>query len=393
MRRVVVFTKLFWPEGSGSGLATYLIAKNILSKYFDVIIVAGTRNPVPDILKSCKYIYWGALSSKFKPFEQLKILASFNTIRKIVEGADAVYIPFHTLLPLAIAVKAIKPSIRVVLHLHNYQPLTFTSVVLAGGKPDIATDVFVELKENRSLLRAIASGFGHYINIINRIALLYADKIICVSRRQCEILEKYAPEIKGKTDVIYNPPPPMPPIEKRPSETPTFLYVGGDSYVKGFPIALWALSKLRHSYKAYITGHVSAKWANLINKLLGEKVALLGRIPYSDVLKLHAHAWALLFPSIWEEPLPYAVVEALMAGTIPVAFAVGGVHEVVENTPAERFLCSLGELECLTEKLETVVTMSPNDVVEVSLNLREVATRKFDINVVKKALIELLSSD
>jgi len=134
----------------------------------------------------------------------------------------------------------------------------------------------------------------------------------------------------------------MPPIEKKPSETPTLLYVGGDSYLKGFPIALWALSKLRHNYKAYITGHVSAKWAKYINKL-GGKVTLLGRIPYSDALKLHVQAWALLFPSIWEEPLPYAVVEALAAGTIPVAFAVGGVPEVVEGTAAKRFLCNPGE--------------------------------------------------
>jgi len=388
MHRIIVFTKLFWPEGSGSGLAIYLIVKNILSKYFDVVVVAGTRNPAPDTLKSCKYIYWDALSSKFKLLEQLKVFASFNTIKKIVEGADTVYIPFHTLLPLAIVVKTIKPSIRVVLHLHNYQPLTFTSVVLAGKKPDMATDIFVELKENRSLFRAIASGFGHYINVINRITLLYADKIICVSRRQCEILEKYAPEIKGKTDVIYNPPPPMPPLEKKPSETPTLLYVGGDSYLKGFPIALWALSKLRHNYKAYITGHVSAKWAKYINKL-GGKVTLLGRIPYSDVLKLHAQAWALLFPSIWEEPLPYAVIEALMAGTIPVAFAVGGVPEIVEGTAAEKFLCNPGDVECFIQRLEVIMLLEPNDIIELKTNVQKSIQNIINMNDIEEKVIKV----
>jgi len=85
-----------------------------------------------------------------------------------------------------------------------------------------------------------------------------------------------------------------------------------------------------------MAGHVSAKWANLINKL-SNKVVLLGRISHDNVLKLHAQAWALLFPSILEEPLPYAVVEALMAGTIPVAFAVGGVPEIVEGTSRRSF--------------------------------------------------------
>jgi hypothetical protein len=45
--KVLVLTKLFWPDGGGAELATYLIVKNVLSKSFDVVVVSGTRGRSP----------------------------------------------------------------------------------------------------------------------------------------------------------------------------------------------------------------------------------------------------------------------------------------------------------------------------------------------------------
>jgi len=69
--RILVLTKLFWPDGSGGELATYLIVKNILSKYFNVFIVSGTRKPKADILRLTNYIYWSVLETRYKPIEWL----------------------------------------------------------------------------------------------------------------------------------------------------------------------------------------------------------------------------------------------------------------------------------------------------------------------------------
>lgn len=44
--------------------------------------------------------------------------------------------------------------------------------------------------------------------------------------------------------VIYNPLPRIPPIQKRPSDTPSLLYAGGDSYIKGFHILLNVLPRI-----------------------------------------------------------------------------------------------------------------------------------------------------
>jgi len=394
--RIVVFSKLFWPEGGGAELATYTIIRDILSRHFDVTVVSGTRRPSPGVLECCRYVHWNVLESRYKPVEWLKAFSNHQALKKLVEGADEVYIPSHTLIPLAIIIKRVKPGAKVIIHLHNYQPLAFTSVLLAGKEPDLATDILVELGESGSLFRAMASGVGHYINILNRIALRYADRIICVSRRQCELIEKYMPEVRGKTAVVYNPMPPIPSIKKDPDETPTILYVGGGSYIKGFNIAVKVLAEViaKHDCRAYIIygRSIRPEQTELLERLskrLDGRLRAFARLPHEELLKLYSKAWALLFPSISEEPLPYAVLEAVATGTIPVAFRVGGVSEIVEGTPVERFLCGSNNIECLVERLEEVLSLAPKDLISMGLDLREKLVERFNARNVGEKLEKL----
>jgi glycosyltransferase involved in cell wall biosynthesis len=396
--RILVLTKLFWPEGGGAELATYLIIKDILSKHFDVTIVSGTRNPEPDIFKHAGYIHWDALEARYKPIEWVKTFVSIGWVRNLVEEADIVYIPSHTLIPLTIAVKTINPRTKVVLHLHNYQLLTYTSVVLADREPDAATDIIVELGEHKSMLRAFLAGFGHYINYINRFAAMLADKIICVSHRQCEIILRHIPEIRNKAEVIYDPPPPIPTIIKRVSDEPTLVYAGGASYIKGFQILIKALTKILRKYeaKAYIIlGKASPKEKALVMKLtekVNKKLIPLDRLPHNEYLKLHEHAWALLFPSISEETLGYAVVESILIGTIPIASRVGGVPEVVEGTTAEGFLFKPGNVEEFISKIESLASLSKDEVMSIGVKLKEKASKLFDKERIEREIIDSFMS-
>jgi len=396
---VVVFSKLFWPEGGGAELATYIIVRDILSKHFDVTVVSGTRKPSSDILKCCKYIHWSVLESRYKPVEWLRIFPSLQTLKRLVKDADVVYIPSHTLIPLTVIVKRVKPDEKIVIHLHNYQPLTFTSVVLAGREPDLATDILVELGESGSLFRAIASGIGHYINILNRIALRYADRVICVSRRQCELVEKYVPEVRGRTTVVYNPLPPMPSIERDPDETPTLLYLGGGSYIKGFHIAVKVLAEIlaKHDCRVYVTYGRSIRPEQVellerLSKKFNGRLKALGRLPYEELFKLYSKAWALLFPSICEEPLPYAVLEAAATGTIPVAFNFGGVPEVVRGTSMKSFLCRPSDLSCMIEKLEYLESLAINELFEMGQELMDAVLKRFSLNVIEERIVKLFNS-
>jgi glycosyltransferase involved in cell wall biosynthesis len=396
--KVLVLTKLFWPEGGGAELATYLIVKEVLSKSFDVVVVSGTRRPKPDVLGAVDYVHWSALESKYKPMEWLRLLANARLFTKFVEKADIVYIPSHTLIPMAMLAKLVKPSVKVVLHLHNYQVLTYTSIILVGRGPDAVTDAIVEYREHGSLLRALLAGLGHYVNYVERLAITSADNVICVSQRQCEILLRYLPELREKAVVVYNLPPPLPNVGKKVSREPTLIYSGGESYIKGFHVVAEALVRVlkRYDCKAYVIGGRKASpqeglRLRSLRKKLGDKLIFLSRMPHEEYLKLHESAWGLLFPSICEEPLPYAVVESMLMGTIPVAARVGGVPEIVEGSPAEEYLFTPSDVEEFVDKIESLLSQSRDNIADAGSKLREAALKKFDSKTIEKKLMEAFS--
>jgi len=399
--KIVLFTKLFWPEGGGAELATYLIVRDILSKYFDVVAVSGTEKPKDDILRCFSCIYWSVLKTRYKPVEWLKLLANTKVVRKLIEWADAVYIPSHTLLPLAIIAKLIKPGIKVVLHLHNYQPLTYTSVVLADREPDLTTDIIVECGEYGSLLRALASGIGHYMNKVNTLSLHFADKIICVSRRQYEILLKYIPTIRSKAVVIYNPPPPIPNMNKRLSDYPTILFIGGGSFVKGSHLAIKAFPKIlsQHNCKIYfISGYSLSQRPRLVKQCASKphdklnKLIVLYKMPHEKLMTLHRRVWAIVFPSICEEPLPYSILESCLLGTVPIASKVGGIPEIVKETYAEKLLFRPGDVDDFIERVEHVLALSKEELMDIGIELKEKTRKRFDSEKIRNCLSKVFLS-
>jgi len=125
---------------------------------------------------------------------------------------------------------------------------------------------------------------------------------------------------------------------------------------------------------------------------LGGRLVAMDRMPRGEYLKLHKRAWGLLFPSICEEPLPYAVVESALLGTVPVASRVGGVPEVVEGTPAGEYLFAPGSAEELAEKVEMLASQPRDYVLEVGAKLRERALKLFDVERIESELAGLFES-
>jgi glycosyltransferase involved in cell wall biosynthesis len=115
-------------------------------------------------------------------------------------------------------------------------------------------------------------------------------------------------------------------------------------------------------------------------------------LPHIEYLKLHGRAWGLLFPSVCEEPLPYAAVESALPGTVPVASRVGGVPEIVEGTPAEEYLFAPGSAEELAERVEALASQPREHVLEVSAKLREHALKLFDTVEIESKLTTLFES-
>jgi glycosyltransferase involved in cell wall biosynthesis len=118
--------------------------------------------------------------------------------------------------------------------------------------------------------------------------------------------------------------------------------------VKGFHVLLELLRKVAkggvcRSCRFYaVAGRGSEGPLKALSAALGGRLAVMDRMPRGEYLKLHGRAWGLLFPSVCEEPLPYAVVESALLGTVPVASRVSSVPEIVEGTSAEEHLAHRG---------------------------------------------------
>ncbi|MEM3905430.1 MAG: glycosyltransferase family 4 protein [Nitrososphaerota archaeon] len=384
----------WWPDGSGGVLASHLVVRLLQDAGFKLTVVHGTREPVR--LNGVRYVYSSLLSVKDKHmlWFNCSILARKHWFRELISSSDVVYIPRYC-YPLIPIVKRL--GRRVVVHLHDYQPVSYNSIVFSEQAKVMVNAVGFEVLEHGSVARALFAGFTSPVNRLCRVWLKDVDAVICVSMRQAELISKLAPELAEKLKVVYNPLPDIPLVEKNLGDS-TFLYLGGDSYVKGFPIFLRAsqeVLKRNLNVKFLLAGafkDVNRLIIEKLNRSFKRAYNLLGYLKHEEVSKLYSMSYALLFPSICEEPLPYAVLEAMLTGTIPIASEVGGVPEIVGGTLAERFMFKPGDVDGLIDRMEAVLAMSSSDVMNVGLKLREAVLRRFSIEDTKKKLLKVFGS-
>jgi len=174
----------------------------------------------------------------------------------LMKRFDIIYIPFgYQLIPIAKELDK-----RVIVHLHDYQAVAYNSTILSGHKNGLMQDVKAELNfellEHGSVKRAMAGSLLVPMTALCRNWVSEADVVMCVSRRQAEIVSSLAPELVHKIRVVYNPLPETPPLEEK-FANPTFTFAGGGSYVKGFHVlmqALLSVLKRRKSVSFMFTG-------------------------------------------------------------------------------------------------------------------------------------------
>jgi len=395
---MLIISGQFWPEGSGGALATYLITK-LLSSYddFKITVVTGTHRPAK--IDNVNFIIDEGFRIQYKPMRWLYFLRSSvrRYYRNLMKRYDVIYIPYgYELIPISKELDK-----KVIVHVHDYQPITYSTVILhnhqIGLVHDIKTELVFELLEHGDYKRAITGSLVAPIVMLSRMWMSGVDTIICVSRRQAEIISSRAPELMHKIRVVYNPLPKTPSLEEK-FRNPTFTYAGGESYVKGFHIFMQvALNTLKQEkcVNFFLIGALKRERKELVRRLnntFRETFRVLGYLPYEDVLKLYSKSHAVLVPSICEEPLPYVVLEAMLTGTLPVASRVGGIPEIVEGTYAERLMFTPGSPDGMADRMETVLSLSRDQLVDIGSKLQEVTLKRFSDEVIKQQLLEVFST-
>ena len=91
---------------------------------------------------------------------------------------------------------------------------------------------------------------------------------------------------------------------------------------------LWSLARAasRQSEK----GSYEAQIADALAPI-GKQARMTGFLPKADLLKLQQQAAIIACPSIWDDPMPKAVLEALAVGSALLTTRRGGIPEVAEG--------------------------------------------------------------
>ncbi len=397
--RVLITCERYYPEGTGGSFATHLIVKK-LANHVRLTVLTSTRHP--EKVYGVKYVIMPYIFEKTKYHIWLNQLLTLNIIRKLIEKHDVIYITDHS-YPLIPFAKNLRK--RVIVHLHDYQPISPSSVVLAGSikrNDIIRNNLYYEIMQRRGLAKVIvSSALAPVSNMVSR-AVSLADRVIFVSKRQMEIIIKHLPEIKSKSTVIYNLPPNDISITEKEIK-PTLFYAGGDNIIKGIHLILHLLKILDNhkNMEFFVVGRSRDHWQtsklHILEKIeqLHNTIGIkfLNWLPRKNYLNILAKSWSLLFPSICEEPFPYAVLEAALSATIPIAADVGGIREIVGNTPAEKMLFAPGKPDELLDRIEEVLSLSKEEVSYIGSELREIVLTKFDAERIQRRLISVMLNE
>ena len=357
----------------GAELATYLITKT-LAKHFNVTVLTGTTTPA--LVRGANIIIMPQLKASSKAELWLNILRDRDFFRRVIAKNDIVYIPKYALPLIAIAKKLKK---KVILHLHDYIPVSFTATIFAPYEKyrDSIRRYDIWLMYKQGIKRCIGSAYLLWLTRQARKWAIMADKIVCVSKRQMQIISDLVPELKRKIITIYNPLPPVPRIERKLSQKPLLLFLGGDSIIKGFHLVLYAITKLAdiRELQIIIAGNISKVSLTIIKRLnrkIGRTIVMpLGRVPYSKVINLLSRAWTTLHPSICEETFSYTIIESIISGTLPIASKVGAIPEIIKGNVSNKILFDVNNVNDFIERIITIMNMTREQLINAGIVLRE----------------------
>ncbi len=167
--------------------------------------------------------------------------------------------------------------------------------------------------------------------------LAQADATLAVSRFVADKLAPFVPESKLhvmpnfidleqlQTELDNTPATPL-------QAEPYLLYMGKLEANKGATLLLDILRQARPKITTLVAGEGSLQGEmEETARREGLNIKFLGWVEHNEVLRLLAGAEALLFPSLWPEPLTRVLLEAIGLGALVVAMDTGGTPDIIQD--------------------------------------------------------------
>jgi glycosyltransferase involved in cell wall biosynthesis len=359
--KILFLSELFYPHGGGAEFATYLIAKELAMAGHQVQVIANEFEGEPErsVMDGFTVIRKPLLSNPSSvKYSMLLQGGSFSSrwLVKLVEWSDIVYVPRYWYSSIPLVKKLGKPLI---VHLHDYIPICPVANLFDSRSNQICLESrcsagciysYERLKGTDKLQSNVSSVLNSTIGRYMGWMIKGSDAVICVSHAQRQLIADRVPELDGKSSVIYNP---LPDLQSIPMRKKGFVYFGGASPMKGFQVLTQSISKVRNeSFKIKAAGFRDAKWSGKV--FPDKRVDLLGWVSEKDLSEVYSEVNAVLVPSIWAEPAPYVVYEAILRGRLVIGSRIGGIPEQLEGYEG-CLLVEPGDPSDLAENMEIML--------------------------------------
>ncbi|MEM4849200.1 MAG: glycosyltransferase family 4 protein [Ignisphaera sp.] len=394
--RIVVFSELFYPHGSGAELATWLYSNLLVEKGFKVTVVTrqfpgetSIETPING-MKIIRVPMRLAFGSRYDTLINTGTLIS-PFIKRLIKESDVIYIPgsWYSIIPIAKMYRK-----RVIIHVHNYSIVCPTSLMydfinLKVGSSSLRSFMLHEyIERKRRTLSVVASCFlneffGKHFNRLGRLA----DALIFVSKKQRELVLSRVPSLRDKSYVIYNPIPSRPFVETQQNGVG---YLGGRSFVKGLHVLMLALRILKgDGLEVYLTKLSEEPRKYKMSN--GISINLLPKINLKDLVGLMSKISIIVIPSLWPEPLPYTLIESMLYGKLIIASNIGGIPEIVSNSLAGVKLVEPGNYVAIADALDYFLTFKLEEINEMGIKNREYILKKFNNEESLNRFIKILT--
>jgi glycosyltransferase involved in cell wall biosynthesis len=182
------------------------------------------------------------------------------------------------------------------------------------------------------------SGFAAVSSAVANAVSLRDNNWLSGARLNAEVIPNFIPD-----EIVLEEIPPTDP------EAP-LVYIGDLSPDKGVPTLLQAYGLLDGPPPLVLAGRSwpGSAWT------MPDGVQWLGELPHDEVLTLFRSARAVIVPSIWDDPCPTVVLEAMAAGRPVVASASGGIVDMVVDG-VTGLLVAPGDTFALAQAISSVL--------------------------------------
>lgn len=400
---ILFLSELFYPHGGGAELATYLYARLLSEEGFHVLVLTNRFGEEPEISKEKRLtvyrlpLFSGTESVKYSILSRIDVLLS-SSMKKLMKWADVVYVPrfWFSAIPLAKAYR--KP---VVTHFHDYIPICSLSNFYDVSKNAICNRkngfcsincVYAYEKAGQRGSSAVVSSVllnSFFGPCFMRIVQL-SDAAVCVSKAQRNLIVDHQAGWASKIQVIYNP---LPNIPLANVQADDFGYFGGSGYMKGFPVLYKAavyINNIKHERLKIHATKFSDSDEKSSGMLREYGIFAYGKLSEEEYDDLRNRIRTVIVPSIWEEPLPYVVTEAMLGGKLLIASRIGGIPEQVVGCEGA-FLFDAGDYEQLVDRVLYVKGLNRDAMIDLGLKNREQVMKQFSNEKILGNFIDLLT--